>query len=115
MRRADARSAQIGSPDGISQRFQVSAYSGEPFTSKRACNLFSKDDWRIALGDEPVELWPKVPFVLFSLPFACAAKWLAGARSCPNRAICWPPGKAESFRPSADSGEEMTLSVSFEV
>ena len=35
VRRAEARSAQIGGPDGISQCFQVSAYSGEPFTSKR--------------------------------------------------------------------------------
>jgi hypothetical protein len=30
MRSADARSAQIGGPDGISQFFQVSAYTGEP-------------------------------------------------------------------------------------
>lgn len=30
VRRADARSAQIGSPDGISQCFQISSYSGEP-------------------------------------------------------------------------------------
>jgi hypothetical protein len=30
VRRADARSAQIGGPDGISQCFQVSTYSGEP-------------------------------------------------------------------------------------
>jgi hypothetical protein len=30
VRRADARSAQIGGPDGIAQAFQVSAYSGEP-------------------------------------------------------------------------------------
>src|SRR5690606_30346224 len=33
VRRADARSAQIGGPDGISHCFQVSSYSGEPFTS----------------------------------------------------------------------------------
>lgn len=30
VRRPDARSAQIGGPDAISQCFQVSAYSGEP-------------------------------------------------------------------------------------
>jgi hypothetical protein len=30
VRGANARRAQIGGPDGIPQRFQVSAYSGEP-------------------------------------------------------------------------------------
>lgn len=44
VRRTDARSAQIGGPDGISQRFQVSPYSGEPFASKARRNLLSKDD-----------------------------------------------------------------------
>ena len=33
MRRALARSAQIGGPDCITQSFQVSTYSGEPVTS----------------------------------------------------------------------------------
>jgi hypothetical protein len=42
VRRSDARSAQIGGPDGISHSLQVSAYSGEPFTSIVARNLFSK-------------------------------------------------------------------------
>jgi len=35
VRRADARSAQIGGPDGISQVLQVSAYRGEPDPSRR--------------------------------------------------------------------------------
>jgi hypothetical protein len=52
MRRTRARSAQIGGPDGISQMLQVSAYSGEPFTSVSARNLLAKDHSRRALGDE---------------------------------------------------------------
>jgi len=43
VRRADARSAQIGGPNPIAHRFQVSTYSGEPFTSSRARNLLSSD------------------------------------------------------------------------
>jgi len=58
MGRARARSAQIGGPDGISQTFQVNTYSSEPFTSSLALNLFSKDDWRMALGDEPMKSGP---------------------------------------------------------
>jgi len=44
MGRARARSAQIGGPDCISQRFQVNSYSGEPFTSSTASNLLAKND-----------------------------------------------------------------------
>jgi hypothetical protein len=43
------------------------------------CDLFPEHDGRFALLDEPEELRPQVPFVLFSLSFARAAKWLAGA------------------------------------
>ena len=46
MRRADARSAQIEGPHGVSHVFQVSAYSGEPNAAILARNLFSKDRWR---------------------------------------------------------------------
>jgi hypothetical protein len=58
VRRADARSAQIGGPDGISQCFQVKTYSSEPLTSKRARNLLSNDDCRTALGDELTKSGP---------------------------------------------------------
>jgi hypothetical protein len=44
VRRPDARSAQICSPDAISQSFQVSANSGEPVPASAACNLFAKND-----------------------------------------------------------------------
>ena len=70
VRRADARSAQIGGPDGISQRLQVSAYSGEPFAPIAACNLLSKDCWRTALSDKPEHFGPQVPLVRCSLPLA---------------------------------------------
>lgn len=70
VRRTDARSAQIGGPDGISHCLQVSAYSGEPFSASSARNLLSKHDWRAALADEPEELRPQVPFVGFSAPLA---------------------------------------------
>jgi len=56
--RPDARSAQIGGPDGISQLFQVNAYSGEPVASKLRRNLLSKDHWRSALGEEPMKSGP---------------------------------------------------------
>src|SRR5690606_33298521 len=58
VRRADARSAQIGGPDCISQCFQVRAHSGEPSPSILARNLLSKDDWRPALIDEPSPMRP---------------------------------------------------------
>jgi hypothetical protein len=78
VRRAFARSAQIGTRDGIAQVFQVSKYSGEPFTSVRACNLLSKDRCRTALADEPAKLWPQVSGVFGAFSFPGAREWLAG-------------------------------------
>ncbi|WP_175429668.1 hypothetical protein [Azospirillum argentinense] len=76
VRGADARRAQIGGPDGMSQCFQVSTNSGEPSPPILARNLLSKDDWRAALGDEASELGPEVatvgdPFV----PATAAAEY----------------------------------------
>ena len=55
MRRTDARSAQIGRPDGPARSFQVRPYKVEPVEAVRACNLLAKDDWRLALLDEMEE------------------------------------------------------------
>ena len=77
VRRADARSAQIGGPDRISQCFQVSSYSNEPFTSILARNLLSKADWRPALGDEVSKSGPKVSLVGFPFPLAGDGERLA--------------------------------------
>jgi len=60
LRGPDARSAQIGGPEGIAQLFQVIAYNGEPSPSSRASNLLAKDCWRLALSDEASELRPEV-------------------------------------------------------
>ena len=72
VRRADARSAQIGGPDGIFQCFQVSANSSEPCAAILTRNLLSKDDWRTALGDEALELGPEVALVGGAFPLSGA-------------------------------------------
>ena len=115
MRRADARSAQIGSRDGISQCFQVSEYSGEPFTSSAARNLFAKHDCRMALGDESSKLGPDVPRVFGAEPFARATERLAWAGAGPDRDIFRPAGKAERERPAANACEEVALDEAGEV
>jgi hypothetical protein len=109
MRCPDARSAQIGGPNGISHRFQVSAYNGEPLPSSLACNLFSKDNWRAALGDKSVEFWPQVPFIFDAPSFTRDTERLAGAASSPNGNIIWPLGKLQGVRPSTNSGKEVAL------
>jgi hypothetical protein len=107
LRRADARSAQIGGPDCIVQCFQVNAHSGEPVTSSRARNLLSKHDCRPALGDKSAELWPQVPLVCGALSFARLAERLAGAASGPDFRLVRPSGELERVLPTADPGEEM--------
>jgi hypothetical protein len=78
-------------------------------------NLFAKYDCRATLADEPKPYWPQVAFVCFSFLLSGGAKGLAGATSCPNRSSVIPSGKAQGNAPSADSGEEVTLIVSFEI
>jgi hypothetical protein len=58
VRGADARSAQIRSPEGVARCFQVSAYKVEPHEAVSACNLFAKDACRFALLNEVEEGWP---------------------------------------------------------
>jgi len=115
VRRTDARSAQIGTPDGISHDFQVSAYSGAPRPSSRACNLFAKDCCRSALVNEAGELGPEVPLVCGAFTLSGNAEWLAGTASCPNRSRVGDSSEAQRKRPPADSGEEVALRVALEV
>ena len=115
VRGADARSAQIGSPNGIAQCFQVSAYSGEPRPAKRACNLLASDRWRAALRDEASELGPEVPGILSAVTFSGDTEGLAGTAPGPEGAILGPPGKLAGKIPSADAGEEVASGVSHKV
>jgi hypothetical protein len=115
LRRARARSAQIGGPDCISQSFQVSTYSGEPFTSKRARNLLAKSDCSFAEGDEVAEDRPQVPFIFFGEAFAGVREGLARAGAGAHGAIFGPSCETEGERPSADAGEEVVLCIASEI
>jgi hypothetical protein len=109
VRRADARSAQIGSPDGIAQCFQVSAYSVEPRPAVSTRNLLSKDDWREALGDEATPLGPEMPLVVGAFASAGDGEGLAGAGASPDGSVVGPSGESERVAPDSDAGEEVRL------
>ncbi len=112
MRRTDARSAQISSPEGVARAFQVNAYSVEPRQSVRARNLLSKDDWRAALLDEAEPLRPEVALVVDALASAGDAEGLAGTRAGPDGAAFRPAGESERVLPDPDASKEVsTLSV----
>lgn len=64
VRGSDARSAQIGRRAGVTRSFQVSEYNVEPRKAVITRNLFSKDDWRAALGDEAKPGGPKMSSVI---------------------------------------------------
>jgi hypothetical protein len=109
VRRADARSAQIGCACGVARAFQVSAYKVEPLQAVFACNLLAKDNWRAALGDEVVERGPEVPLIIKPSAFACRAERLTRAATCPHSSVVRPSGQSKSSRPDANAGEEVTL------
>ncbi len=115
MRRTDPRSAQIGGPDGISQTFQVKAYSGEPVKPGAARNLLSKDDCRAALRDEAAHFGPKVALVGGAPAFPCNGKWLTGAGTSPDGGIVRDAGESEGEGPASDSREEVSLAISHKV
>jgi len=114
VRRCRARSAQIGTPDVISQCFQVSTYSGEPFTSICRRSLFSKDCCRETGGDEAAEIGPEVTIVEDAAAFSGDGEGLTGARSRPNRSPWIPTRELEGIGPAADAGEEVHIGESFE-
>ena len=112
VRRTDARSAQISSPEGVARAFQVSAYSVEPREAVRACNLLSKDDWRAALLNELEPGGPEVALVVGAFASAGDAEGLAGTRASPDGAAFRPAGESERVLPDPDASKEVsTLSV----
>lgn len=115
MRGARARSAQIGGPDFITHSFQVSAYSGEPFTSSAACNLFANDRCRPALGDELSEIGPQMALIGFAFSGSGAGPRLAGQAGSPNWNSLWTAGELERKRPASDAAEEMVLGESIKL
>jgi hypothetical protein len=110
VRRTDARSAQISSPEGIARAFQVSAYSVEPREAVRARNLLSKDDWRAALSDETEPLGPEVALVVNAFASAGDREGLTGARAGPDGPVVGPAGESEGVAPDSDACEEVRLS-----
>ena len=109
MRGADARSAQIRSPDGVALSFQVSTYKVEPREASRARNLLAKDDWRAALSDETEPLGPEVALVGEAEAPAGGAEGLAGARAGPHGAVVGPAGEAQGVGPGTEAGEGVEL------
>ena len=110
VRRTDARSAQISSPEGVARAFQVSAYSVEPREAVRARNLLSKDDWRAALVNELEPGGPEVALVGSAFASPGDGEGLAGAGAGPDGSVVGPAGKAEGVAPDSDACEEMRLS-----
>jgi hypothetical protein len=108
--RADARSAQIRRPDGVTASLQVSENNVEPPEAILARNLLSKEDWRATLLDECEPCWPKMSRVENSAPLARIAERLAGARSGPDVGVIGDPCESQRGGPSADPSEEVPLS-----
>jgi hypothetical protein len=115
VRRADARSADIRCPDGVTRSFHVSVNSVEPTETVLARNLLSKDDRRLAELDEMEPCGPEMPLISSPAAFACRAERLARAGASPNGFIVWPSREPKGIAPHADTGEEVTLCVACKV
>jgi hypothetical protein len=109
VRGADARSAQICRPNGVARCFHVTLYSVEPSEAVLARNLFSKDDWRAALADEPMKLGPEVALIGKSGSFSGGAEGLTRAGASPDGAVVGPSCETEGVGPDADTSKEVAL------
>jgi hypothetical protein len=109
VRRPDARSAEIDSPEGVTRCFHVRLNKVEPTEAVLACNLLAKDNWRAALADEPEEVGPEVAVVCGSFALARRAERLAGAGAGPHGPVVGPSGEAQGVAPDADTGKEVAL------
>jgi hypothetical protein len=109
VRRADARSAGIRRPDGVTRSLQVSRNKVEPREARAARNLFAKHDVRAALADEPEPVGPEVPGVGKASGFARCAERLARAGAGPDGPVVRPAGAAQRVAPHPDSGKEVAL------
>mgnify|MGYP003341845860 FL=1 len=110
VRRADARSAEIKSPEGVTRCFHVRLNKVEPTEAVLARNLLSKDCWRAALANEVKPRWPEVPLIINPCSFACRAERLARTGSGPDGAVIGPSGSTQGVGPDADPCEEVALS-----
>ncbi len=115
VRGTDARRAQICRPNGVARCFHVRLYSVEPAKAVLARNLLSKHNWRMALGDEAIELGPEVALVGKSGSLSGGAEGLAGAGAGPDGPVVGPSCKTEGVGPDTDTGEEVALRVTLEV
>jgi hypothetical protein len=109
MRSADARSAGIECPAGVSLSFQVRANNVEPAEAVLARNLFAKDRARASCLSEPKNGRPCVPLVRSPCSLACRAERLARAGGCPDGSVVGPACGSQGVAPDSDPCEEVTL------
>jgi hypothetical protein len=112
VRSADARSAEIDRPEGVSRRLHVSPNKVEPVERGSGRDLLAKDDPRAALADEMEPRRPQMPLVSKPRSAACRAERLARAGAGPDGSVIGPTGVSQGVGPDADPCEEMALSVS---
>ena len=113
--RADARSAEINRPDGVTRSFQVSVNTVDPAETICARNLFTKDDVRAALAEQVEPRRPKVAAIVGASALPRARERLTGTAPRPDGAIIGPAGEAQGVGPATDAGEEMALLEAAEI
>jgi hypothetical protein len=115
VRRAEARSAQIESREGVTRCFHVRLYSVEPSERVFACNLLAKDDARTVLANEPIKGRPEVSRVSNPLSPACRAERLAWRAPSKDGPVVWPPGLPQAVGPSSNSAEPVALGKGYNI
>jgi hypothetical protein len=109
VRRTNTRRAKIRCPDGVARCFETITNMIEPSVSIRARNLLSKDDWRLALFDEPEPRGEEMPAIGDAVSRAGVTERLTWRGARPNGNGIGPPGEPKSETPDPDPREEVRL------
>jgi hypothetical protein len=74
-----------------------------------SANLLSHNNGCSNTLDEPIEVWPKMPFIIGASTLPRDRKGLTWATSCNENKLIWPSSKTGGMRPSSNPGEEVVL------
>ena len=99
---------------------QISAHSVEPMVARRSRSLLSQQysGSEASLSrstDESIHVWPQMPWIIDTEPFAGRRERLTGAGSGPDGPVVRPSSQSSCNGPEPGSGEEMDLRVACEV
>tara|TARA_Y100000310_G_scaffold4433_1_gene5342 strand:- start:223 stop:615 length:393 start_codon:yes stop_codon:yes gene_type:complete len=116
VRGIDGTSRNTCRPAGVAETFQVRKHSVEAHRlPNKPRNILAKHPSRPHALNDPSHFRPEITVIFCASALPGVAPRLAGEPACENRSVVGPSGEPQSKWEPPDPGEEVDLSVGFEV